>query len=406
MRIDDLAWIATGRRHSLFESDVERCGAELRSRLGGARLLVIGGVGSIGRATVRAVLGYAPRALHVVDLNENNLAELVRDLRGSRALVDGTEFLALSLDYGSHVMHRLLLEQAPYDYVFNFAAVKHVRSERDICSLLHMIHTNIVKQADFLGWLRSLGRPVRYFSVSTDKAANPVNLMGATKRFGEYVMFDDPGALEVPVGVTSARFANVAFSDGSLLYGWTERLAKGQPIAVPGDTRRYFVSGHEAGHICLLAGVVGSPGHVLIPRPNAGLDLCELSEIACRFLEAHNYRSIPFSDEKEATAQVQSLRDSGCYPLLVTPLDTSGEKPYEEFIGTGEEAIEIGLDHLQAVRPPPLDRSAAGAAIETFRRAIADPGFRMTKHDVVAVLSAAIPHFRHSETGKSLDGRL
>lgn len=405
MGIDEFAWVATGRRAPLFEADVARSHARVASRVGGARVLVIGGAGSIGSATVRELVRFGPAAVHVVDVSENNLAELVRDLRGSHAL-DGIELRTLPIDYGSQVMCRFLRTQPPFDIVFNFAAIKHVRSERDVCSLLQMIDTNIVKQAQLLTWLHAASPPPRYFSVSTDKAANPVNLMGATKRFAEHVMFEAAGGGSPVLTVTSARFANVAFSDGSLLYSWGHRLAKQQPIAVPADTRRYFISAREAGQICLLAGVIGEAGQVFIPRLDAGVDLRELSGIARAFLEAHGYRPVDFQDEREAMAAVARLRAVGEYPLLLTPLDTSGEKAYEEFVGEGEQAIEIGLEHLQAVRAAALDPVASRHALETFRRAIADEAVPMAKSDVVALLSAAIPQFRHAETGRSLDDRL
>jgi FlaA1/EpsC-like NDP-sugar epimerase len=208
------------------------------------------------------------------------------------------------------------------------------------------------------------------------------------------------------VTVTSARFANVAFSDGSLLHGWIQRLGKGQPIAVPQGTRRYFISLQEAGQICLLAGVLGHEGHVLIPRLDATVDLRELSDIARAFIRAHGFRPTEYLNESEAAAALPTQRDAGCYPLLLTPLDTSGEKPYEEFVGDGEEATETGLEHFDAVRAAPLDPTHAEAAMEMFRSAIGDAGVAVTKQDLVAVLSAAIPQFRHIETGRSLDDRL
>ena len=243
-RVEELAWIATGRRDSLFAEDIARSDDSLRLHLNGARVLVIGGAGSIGSATLRQLVRYAPSAIHVVDLSENNLVELVRDLRCSR-LLEGQEFRALPIDYGSQAMRRYLFEQPPYDFVFNFAAIKHVRSEKDVWSLLQMLDTNIVKQARLLEWLGAGNRPVRYFCVSTDKAANPVNLMGATKRFGEHIMFDAAARARPTLTATSARFANVAFSDGSLLHGWTERFGKGQPLSVPQGARRvlHFAAG-------------------------------------------------------------------------------------------------------------------------------------------------------------------
>jgi FlaA1/EpsC-like NDP-sugar epimerase len=237
-RINDLARLATGREKELFTEDIDRFRTELTQRIGGSRILVIGGAGSIGAATVRSLVPFGARSLHVVDQNENTLVELVRDLRSRFDASKLPDFRTLPLNFGSPIMERFLMEEEPYDFVLNFAALKHVRSEKDCCSILQMLDTNVVKPAYLLKWLVNRGGLRGYFCVSTDKAANPVNLMGASKRLMEHVIFSGEVAECRDVKITSARFANVAFSDGSLLQGWLMRLSQGQPLAVPRDTRR------------------------------------------------------------------------------------------------------------------------------------------------------------------------
>ncbi|MBE3143110.1 MAG: polysaccharide biosynthesis protein, partial [Planctomycetes bacterium] len=269
MNDNDLAWIATGRKRSMFQEDYDACRPAIQEAICDRRVLIIGGAGSIGSATIRQILPFRPRALHVVDIDENGLAELVRDLRCSRLVHDQSELRLLPLDYGSPIMHRFLGDQEPYDMIMNFAAVKHVRSEKDIYSVLHMFETNVLKMYRFLQWASGCHGSVNFFSVSTDKAANPVNLMGASKRLMEHVMFSALPYRHPPTKVTSARFANVAFSNGSLLQSWINRLQKGQPIVVPAKTRRYFISSIEAGQLCLLAGCYCPNGFVLIPKMDA-----------------------------------------------------------------------------------------------------------------------------------------
>jgi FlaA1/EpsC-like NDP-sugar epimerase len=266
--IETLAARVTGRDVPLFEADLERADAALHERLAGRRVLVIGGAGSIGGATVRALCAYDAASLHVLDQNENGLAELTRDIRSS-----GTEaprdFRLLPLDFGGTTTERLLRDAPAYDVVFNFAAIKHVRSEKDVYSLLQLLETNVVKQARLLRWLSNGRAPGHYFSVSTDKAANPVSFMGASKRAMEHVMFSRELAELPGTVIGSARFANVAFSAGSLLESFTVRLAKRQPIAAPADTKRYFISMREAAQICLLAVACAPDAHILVPRLDA-----------------------------------------------------------------------------------------------------------------------------------------
>ena len=400
----DLARITTGRAVPIFADDVAACQTKLHGTIAGRRILVVGGAGCIGGATIRALIPYQPAALHVVDLSENNLVEMVRELRGSSTNLPVRDFRTLPLDYGSEIFHRYLLGQEPYDHVLNFAALKHVRSEKEICSVLQMLETNVLKQARLLRWMEEHSPRATYFSVSTDKAANPVNLMGASKRMMEHVMFGLRESRAMTGEVTSARFANVAFSDGSLLHSWSIRLSKGQPLAVPRLTRRYFVSVEEAGQICLLAGLCGRAGHIYIPKFNPE-DLRELAPIACRFLEEHGFTPRLCEDLTEAISGYDEDVAAGRYPVLLTPLDTMGEKAYEEFVGDGESVVDVGLPHLEAVTYRPASRAGIESFLETAHAAIQDATLPLSKSDVIAALANVISKFHHAEAKKGLDER-
>lgn len=397
--------IATGRYESLFRHDIESHVSELHAKTEGKRFLIIGGAGSIGSSTVRVLMQYSVSAIHLIDISENNLAELVRDLRGSRLLTNSVDFRALPIDYGSEVFHRFLFDQEPYDFIFNFAAIKHVRSEKDIYSVLQMIDTNVMKQARLLKWLQNFGNTgLRYFSVSTDKAANPVNLMGATKRIMEHVMFWGANKTH-GISATSARFANVAFSDGSLLYGWIKRIEKQQPIPVPIETRRYFISLEEAGHICLLSGVLGQNGQIMIPRLTA-VELKELVPIAREFIISKGFKFREYIDEGRSVDNIENDMLDGFYPLLLTPLDTSGEKPFEEFVGEGEHAIEIGMKQLLAIEHVPPENGSIEEFLGKAEKIISSLEHGVSKCEIVEAMAHVISQLRHAETGKCLDDRL
>ena len=239
--------------------------------------------------------------------------------------------------------------QEPYDRILNFAAIKHVRSEKDPFSILQMLDTNIVKQARFRDWIAQTSPNADYFSVSTDKAANPVSFMGATKRIMEHVLFDGAREAGMTGKVTTARFANVAYSNGSLLQSFENRLARGEPLACPLNIERYFVSLQESGHICTLASIMPPHAHIAIPRLDPQEHLVPLQDVAEKFLAAHDLKPEYFEDEREACISVGKCRAHGKYPLLLTPANTAGEKPYEEFVGKNESTKEIGLTHMLSV---------------------------------------------------------
>jgi FlaA1/EpsC-like NDP-sugar epimerase len=402
---DELAAIATGRTTDLFAVDVETHRQALTEQIRGARILVIGGAGSIGAATVEAIVPFQPCCLHVVDHNENSLAELVRNLRsGAIGMHHLQDFRAHPLNFASPVFGRFLQQAPSYDYVLNFAALKHVRSEKDVYSVLQLLDTNVVKQAGLLKLLSRHAGLKLYFSVSTDKAANPVNLMGASKRLMEHVMFSGEVGVFPEGRITSARFANVAFSNGSLLQSWLIRLDKRQPLAVPRDTRRFFISLRESRQICLLAAFIAPHNHLLFPRLDSQRDLHELADLAGRVLQHFQYTPRLCTKEEEAR---QAMKENGkLYPLLLTALNTSGEKAYEEFLGQDERSVELGMRHVLGVRY----RTIAPGLLQNFLRYaeawIENPAIRVEIAQIVREIEKVIPEFNHALSPRSLDHRM
>jgi FlaA1/EpsC-like NDP-sugar epimerase len=395
----DLDAVATRRSTSLFAADVHGHTDALADAIGGRRLLLIGGAGTIGAATLRAALPFRPAALHVIDASETNLVELVRSLRGDDAVPAGVDLRALPLDFTGAITRRWLRSETPYDAVLHFAALKHVRSEKESVSTLEMLRVNVLALHTLLVDLAEAGHGARTFAVSSDKAADPSSAMGATKRWMEDLLFARPtsaGAI-----TTSARFANVAFSNGSLLHGFLHRLAERQPLAAP-DARRYFVSRTEAGELCLLAAFATPDGHLAIPRPHPDLTPRSLIDVAEDFLRRAGLTSERFDDAAEARAAVARCAAAGRWPLLITPHDTSGEKGVETFVGTDDVVVEIGLRGAQAVvhRPGPAAKQASLADLE---RLVADRS--ATKADAIDLLGRATERFTHVETGRDLDGR-
>jgi FlaA1/EpsC-like NDP-sugar epimerase len=285
--------------------------------------------------------------------------------------------------------------------VLNFAAIKHVRSEKDEFSLLQMLDTNLVKQRQFRDWLRQHGDSGRYFAVSTDKAANPTSMMGASKRVMEDIIFDG----SVGRDTTSARFANVAFSNGSLLQSWLIRLSKGQPLVAPRDTRRYFITLRESGEICLLAACCAPDRHVAFPRLDPAKHLRRLEDLAAEVCAFFGFEPAVFADEREARLSVSREKAQGRYPILLTSLDTSGEKPYEEFVAPGESVVDMGMRSLRALRhaAPSYD---LGKLLDEIQRLVTGASPAIRKEEIVARFEAILGHFRHMETGRNLDQRL
>jgi nucleoside-diphosphate-sugar epimerase len=390
-----------GRDRPLFVRDVAASEDLIRDAIRGRRVLVVGGAGSIGSEIVRQVFRRSPAALHVIDISENNLAELVRDLRSTLGYLEG-ETRFLPLDAGGPEAAAFIAHQRPYDLVLNLAALKHVRSEKDEFSLMRMVKVNVLDSLTILSWAREMAA-AKYFAVSTDKATNPANLMGATKR----IMEDGIFRWESGTRVSTARFANVAFSDGSLLHSFRQRFERGQPIAAPNDVRRYFVTGEESGLLCLLSLVLGNQGDVFFPKLDSDAHLLTFSAIACRFLEERGYEPLELPTEEAARDHAAELIEGGKWPVYFFKTDTSGEKPFEEFYTEGSEVdwsrfCDIGVSHQRPLEP--LHRERVDVFVERIN------GLRRrgswTKAELVGLIEAACPELTHVETGSSLDERM
>lgn len=400
-----------GRDQSFFAQDLQTYDAALSEMIKGARILVIGGAGSIGFQTLRTVMRFAPSVVHVIDHNENGLAEVVRALRSAPEPVLADELLTLPFDYGGAPFRQWLAAQSqPYDYVLNFAALKHVRSEKDPYSILAMLETNVLKLIDLAEGLEKLGAPKRLFCVSTDKAANPSSMMGATKRLMEHALFAPNLAWTSQTQITSARFANVAMSNGSLLQSWQMRQAAGQPMACPEGCRRFFVSLGESGHLCTLAAFLGSDRSVIVPALDPAEHLVLLQDVATWYLDVQGLKPWFTHDEDAARANVAACAARGEWPVLLTPLDTAGEKPYEEFVGAGEDVTRgdfASLEHVGYL--PPSDPEVFPAFIEKLRGFLSNrQNEPLTENVLKDAIAAVEPAFAksHRASAKSLDARV
>ena len=388
-----------GRTEYLFESDIKKHEDHIRSIITNSRFLVIGGAGSIGQAVSREIFKRGPSALHVVDINENNLVELVRDIRSSIGYTPG-DFRTFAVDCGSKEFHSLCENEGPYDYIFNLSALKHVRSEKDPYTLMRMLEVNIFNTINIVDIARK-AKTKKYFCVSTDKAADPVSMMGASKRIMEMFLMRESSKQSISM----ARFANVAFSDGSLLHGFNLRFAKHQPFAAPNDVRRYFLTPEESGELCLLSGLLGDNRDIFFPKLSKKLHLITFSEIARRYLKSLGYEPYECSSEDEARKRTEELISTKSWPCFFFQSDTTGEKDFEEFFTREEELImdryhSIGIisNSLEYVSKD-LDKFEAGA-----RDLRAKP--KWTKNDIVDLFNQVIPNFNHKETGKYLDEKM
>jgi len=388
-----------GRDKALFYSDIATKENSLKNRVNESRILVIGGAGTIGQAVSREIFKRDPKALHVVDISENNIVELVRDLRSTVGYGSG-EFKTFAVDCGSVEFEALVKDQGPYDYVFNLSALKHVRSEKDPYTLMRMVLVNVFNTVKTLKIAREMGAK-KYFCVSTDKAANPVNMMGASKRIMEMFLMRE----SLTQNISMARFANVAFSDGSLLHGFNQRFTKKQPFAAPNDVRRYFVTPQESGELCLLSGLLGNNRDIFFPKLSEKLHLITFSEIAVRYLRERGYEPYECESEDEARNRVEELMANKQWPCYFFKSDTTGEKDFEEFFTDNEDLDMERFETVGVIKNQPdfdeakLDDFMDG--IETLR----EKG-TWTKDDIVELYFELLPEFAHKETGKYLDQRM
>ena len=388
-----------GRTAPLFHSDIQQHEAELSGLVQSSRFLVIGGAGSIGQAVTREIFKRQPKALHVVDISENNMVELVRDIRSTLGYIDG-DFRTFAIDCGSREFAALMAAGQGYDYVLNLSALKHVRSEKDPFTLMRLIEVNVLNTISTIAQAQA-GGARKYFAVSTDKAANPVNMMGASKRIME--MFLMRASLELPI--STARFANVAFSDGSLLHGFNQRFAKRQPISAPNDVRRYFVTPQESGELCLSSCLLGGNRDIFFPKLSEELDLTRFSDIAVRYLESLGFEPHECGSEDEARGRAAELIAAKKWPVYFFASDTTGEKDFEEFYTDAETLDMARFENIGVIlNEPEFDDARLAHFIETIEgirsRATWD------KPEIVELFNYMIPDFAHKETGKYLDGRM
>ena len=387
-----------GRKQKLFTQDILNFKDELIEIVSSSKFLVIGGAGSIGQAVVKEIFKRNPLKLHVVDISENNMVELVRDIRSSYGYING-DFQTFALDIGSVEYDAFWEIDGDYDYLLNLSALKHVRSEKDPYTLMRMINTNIFNTNKTLD--QAIAKGVKkYFCVSTDKAANPVNMMGASKRIMEMFIHRKSELIDVSM----ARFANVAFSDGSLLHGFNKRIEKKQAIVAPNDIKRYFVIPEESGELCLMSCIFGENRDIFFPKLSPDLNLITFSEIAERYLQEKGLEPLICETEEQARS-LAKISNSGKWPCLFTKSDTTGEKDFEEFFTTNEVLDLKRFNNLGVIKN---ELNFDSKKLDIFEKEIETmkASKRWNKLQIVNLFHKMIPNFGHKETGKYLDSKM
>ena len=393
-----------GRDKELFTDDILNKSEELKNIVSNSKFLVIGGAGSIGQAVTKEIFKRNPKKLHVIDISENNMVELVRDIRSSFGYIDG-DFKTFALDIGSLEYDAFIKNDGKYDYVLNLSALKHVRSEKDPFTLMRMIDTNIFNTDKTIKQSCENGVK-KYFCVSTDKAANPVNMMGASKRIME--MFVHRNSLDIDVSM--ARFANVAFSDGSLLHGFNQRLEKNQPIVAPNDIKRYFVTPQESGELCLMSCIFGENRDIFFPKLSENLHLISFADIAVKYLKQKGYEPCLCKDEDEArnffiNNSKLNIQNSKRWPCLFTKSDTTGEKDFEEFF-TDNEILD--MDRFKNLGVIKNEANFDENLLNDFedKMNVMKKNLSWNKEEIVKEFFKLIPNFGHKEMGKYLDNKM
>lgn len=390
----------TKRPQSMFLGDIERNKAKLTEKIEGKSILVIGGAGSIGSSYIKAVLPFKPKSLVVVDINENGLAELTRDLRSTKGMYIPEDYIPYPMDFASPVFEKMFRNRGGFDVVANFSAHKHVRSEKDIYSVEALIQNNVLHAKKLLDLLSELP-PEEYFCVSTDKAANPVNIMGASKRIMEDVIF----AYSDKFPVKTARFANVAFSNGSLPAGFIARLSKLQPLSAPSDVKRYFVSPEESGQICMMSCMLGANREIFFPKLEEA-QMMTFDAIATALLEEHDYEVLLCDSDEEAVDKAEDLKKgSKLYPVHYSGSNTSGEKAFEEFFTDEENVDMIRFDSFGVITDKTIPDAVKVENVMTKLDAAFEK-VNLTKEEVVDIIKEYLPNFEHIEKGKSLDSKM
>lgn len=390
----------TCRENSMFTRDLEIATSLLSKRISKKSILVIGGAGSIGSSFIKAILPFKPASLVVVDTNENALAELTRDLRSTKGMYVPDDYITYPMDFASPVFEKMFRKRGGFDIVGNFSAHKHVRSEKDIYSVEALLQNNVLHAKLLLDLLAEFP-PEEYFCVSTDKAANPVNIMGASKRIMEDVIFSYSDKFPVK----TARFANVAFSNGSLPAGFLARIAKLQPLSAPSDVKRYFVSPEESGQICMLACMLGKNREIFFPKLRDA-QMMRFDTIATNLLHEHGFEVLECASDEEAIDKAEALKEgSKLYPVHYSGSDTSGEKPYEEFF-TDEESVD--MERLQALGVITGKQVTDKKKVEVLFNKLSEEFAKeeTSKETIIKIMQEYLPNFEHIETGKSLDSKM
>ena len=387
------------RETGIFNDDISNKNDQLKKEIKSSRFLILGGGGSIGQAVAREIFKRGPKKLHVVDINENSLVELTRDLRSSFGYIEG-DFQVFVLDIGSDEYNAFYKADGKYDYVLNLAALKHVRSEKDPFTLMRMINVNILSTDNSLRQAIKKGTK-KYFCVSTDKATKPINMMGASKKIMEMFLMQNSSKIEI----SSARFANVAFSDGSLLDSFKKRLEKKQPIVAPKDIRRYFITPQEAGELCILSCIFGKNRDIFIPKLNKKTDLISLKEIALKYISKSGYKPYLCEDENQARELAKSLPDKGKWPCLFSRSNTTGEKEFEEFFTDHDVIDHNRFRNISVIKN---DLIYDKDKLNTFKNNIIKMKKISTwnKKILIENFKLLIPNFNHKETGKYLNDKM
>ena len=388
-----------GRTSRLFEKDIIENEDLIVDKVKESSFLVLGAAGSIGQAVTKEIFKRNPKKLHAIDISENNLVELVRDIRSSYGYIDG-DFKTFALDIGSWQYDAFIESDGIYDYVLNLSALKHVRSEKDQYTLMRMVEVNILNTLKTIRQSKIKGVR-KYFCVSTDKAANPVNMMGGSKRIMEMFLMRE----SININISTARFANVAFSDGSLLHGFNQRLIKKQPIVAPKDVKRYFVLPEESGELCLLSTLFGENRDIFFPKLNEQLHLVTFSHIAKSYLKSRGYEPYECHSEDEARMYISSIKETALWPCLFTNSDTTGEKDFEEFY-TLDETLD--MDRFKNLGVIKNGLTQSGENLDYFLNSIENMKKRgkWSKKEIVELFHSQIPNFRHLEKDRYLDSKM
>ena len=387
------------RKDLLFNKDINRFIQGLTDQISGSSFLVIGGAGSIGQAVALEIFKRDPKVLHVVDVSENNMVELVRNIRSTIGYGTG-DFRTFAIDCGSSEYEAFFRNEGPYDYVLNLSALKHVRSEKDPYTIMRMIDVNIFNTIKTLKIARDAGAK-KYFCVSTDKAANPVNMMGGSKRIMEMFLMRE----SLTQNISMARFANVAFSDGSLLNGFNQRFAKQQPIAAPNDVKRYFVTPQESGELCLLSALLGENRDIFFPKLSENLHLTTFAEIAVKYLKQLGYKPHECESEDEARDRSSELIKLKKWPCYFFKSDTTGEKDFEEFYTENESLDMKRFSSIGVIKNEPVFEEEKLSYFEKRINEIKNSN-AWNREEIVELFHEMIPNFGHKETGKFLDQRM